>query len=153
MIPGIYAMELHFFTGFHWFVILFSSASWVNRQTINSLTPGRCSNIKSVIWECSVQIMFMNTSCEIALRRVPKQYNDIIMGAIASQITSLTIANSTVYSEADQIKYHSSASLAFVQGIPQEPVNYLHKWPVMQKMFLFDDVIMKYLIIGQRLSR
>ena len=29
-------------------------------------------------------------------------YNDVIMGAIASQITSLTIAYPTVYSDADQ---------------------------------------------------
>ena len=32
-------------------------------------------------------------------------YNDVIMGAIASQITSLTIVYSIVYSDADQIKY------------------------------------------------
>ena len=44
-------------------------------------------------------------------------YNDVIMGAIASQITSLTIVYSTVYSDADQRKHQSSASLAFVQGI------------------------------------
>ena len=36
------------------------------------------------------------------------------MVAMASQITSLTIVYSTVYSGADQSKYHSSASLAFV---------------------------------------
>ena len=35
------------------------------------------------------------------------------MGAIASQITSLTIVDSTVYSDADQRKHQSSASLAF----------------------------------------
>ena len=40
-----------------------------------------------------------------------------IMGAIASQITSLTIVYSTVYSDADQRKHQSSASLAFVRGI------------------------------------
>ena len=42
------------------------------------------------------------------------------MGAIASQITSLTIVYSTVYSDADQRKHHSSASLAFVWGIHRE---------------------------------
>ena len=36
------------------------------------------------------------------------------MGAIASQITSLTIVYSTAYSDADQRKHQSSASLAFV---------------------------------------
>ena len=60
------------------------------------------------------------------------------MTAIASQITSLTIVYSTVYSDADQRKHQSSASLAFVWG----PVNSPHKWPVTRKMFPFDDVIM-----------
>ena len=35
------------------------------------------------------------------------------MGAIASQITSLMIVYSTVYSDANQRKHQSSASLAF----------------------------------------
>ena len=41
-------------------------------------------------------------------------YCDVIMGAMAFQITSLTIVYLTVYSEADQRKHKSSASLAFV---------------------------------------
>ena len=57
-------------------------------------------------------------------------------------ITSLTIVYSTVYSGADQRKHQSSASLAFVWGIHQWPVNSPHKWPVTRKMFPFDDVIM-----------
>ena len=48
---------------------------------------------------------------------VLNHYNDVIMGAIASQITSLTIVYSIVYSDADQRKHQSSASLAFVRGI------------------------------------
>ena len=69
-------------------------------------------------------------------------YDDVIMSAIASQITSLTIVYSTVYSGADQSKHQSSASLAFVWGIHRGPVNSTHKWPVTRKMFPFDDVIM-----------
>ena len=64
------------------------------------------------------------------------------MGAIASQITSPTIVYSTVYSDADQRKQQSSASLAFVRGIHRGPVNSLHKWPVTRNMFPFYDVIM-----------
>ena len=45
------------------------------------------------------------------------------MGAMASQITSLTIVNSTVYSDANQRKHKSSASLAFVRWIHRAPVN------------------------------
>ena len=45
-----------------------------------------------------------------------KHHNgDVIMGAIASQITSLTIVYSTVYADADK-KNQSSASLVFVRG-------------------------------------
>ena len=44
------------------------------------------------------------------------------MGTVASQITSLTIVYSTIYSDADQRKHQSSASLAFVRGIHRGPV-------------------------------
>ena len=71
-------------------------------------------------------------------------YDDVIMGTIASQITSLTSVYSTVYSGADQSKHQSSASLAFVWGIHRGPVNSPHKWPVTRKMFPFDDVIMRW---------
>ena len=64
------------------------------------------------------------------------------MGAMASQITSLTIVYSTVYSDTDQRKHQSSTSLAFVRGIRRWPVNSLRKRPVTRKMLPFDDVIM-----------
>ena len=70
-------------------------------------------------------------------------YDDVIMTTMASQITSLTIVYSIVYSDADQRKYQSSASLTFVWGIHRGPVNSPHKWPVTRKMFPFDDVIME----------
>ena len=72
----------------------------------------------------------------------PYHYNDDIMGAMASQVTSLTVVYSTIYWGADQRKHQSSASLAFVRGIHRWPVNFPHKWPVTRKMFPFDDVIM-----------
>ena len=61
---------------------------------------------------------------------------------IASQITSLTIVYSAVYSSADQRKHQSSASLAFVRGIHRGPLNPPHTWPVKRKTLPFDDVIM-----------
>ena len=64
------------------------------------------------------------------------------MSAMASQITSLTIVYSTVYSGTDQRKHQSSALLAFVRGIHWGPVNSLHKGPLTRKIFPFDDVIM-----------
>ena len=68
--------------------------------------------------------------------------SDVIMATVTSQITSLTIVYSTVYSGADQRKHQSSASLAFVRGIHRWPVNSPHKGPVTRKMLPFDDVIM-----------
>ena len=44
-----------------------------------------------------------------------RHYSDVIMGMMASKITSLGIVYSTVYSGADQRKHQSSASLAFVK--------------------------------------
>ena len=78
--------------------------------------------------------------------QLTKHYDDLIMGAMASQIISLTIVYSTVYWDADQRKHQSSASLAYVCGIHRGPVNSPHKWPVLRKMFPFHDVIMKHLI-------
>ena len=53
--------------------------------------------------------------CELPDRNI--HYDDVIMSVMASQITSLIIVYSTVYSGADQRKHQSFASLAFVQGI------------------------------------
>ena len=62
-------------------------------------------------------------------------YCDVIMGAMTSKITSLTIVYSTIHSGGDQRKHQSSALLAFVRGIHRWPVNSPHKWPVTRKMF------------------
>ena len=47
-------------------------------------------------------------------------YDDVIMTTMAAQITSLTVVYSTVYSDANQRKHQSSASLAFVWGIHRD---------------------------------
>ena len=70
-------------------------------------------------------------------------YNDVIMSAMASQITSLTIVYSTVYSR----RRSKKTSKLFFTGlgvwrIHRWPVNSPHKWPVTHKKAPFDDVIM-----------
>ena len=67
--------------------------------------------------------------------------SDVIMGAMVSQITSLTMVCSTVYSGADHRKHQNPASLAFVRGIHRWPVNSPHKEPVTREMFSLDNVI------------
>ena len=68
-------------------------------------------------------------------------YSDVIMGTMASQITSLTIVYSIVHSGTDQRKHQGSASLGFARGIHR--VNSPHIGPVTWKMFPFDETIMK----------
>ena len=56
-------------------------------------------------------------------------YSDVMMSAMASQITSVLIVYSTVCSDAGQRKHQSSASLAFVWRNHRWPVNSPHIWP------------------------
>ena len=74
------------------------------------------------------------------------------MSLMASQITSLTIVYSAVYSGADQRKLQSSASLAFVRWIHRGSANSPHKRPVTRKMFPFDDVIMNVKLFKVRFT-
>ena len=76
-------------------------------------------------------------------------YSDVIMGTIASQITSLMIVYSTVYSDTDQRKHQSSASLAFVRGIHRGPVNSPHKCPVTRKCFHLMTSSWRYLAMHE----
>ena len=82
------------------------------------------------------------------INRIPElcvdHYSDVTMGAMASRITILPIVYFTVYSGEYHRKHQSSASLAFLRGIHQWPVNSQHKWPVTRKMVPFDDVIMMF---------
>ena len=63
---------------------------------------------------------------------------DVTMSVTVSQITGVFIICSAVGSGADQIKYQSSASLAFVWRIHRWP----RKGPVKRNMFPFYDVTM-----------
>ena len=61
--------------------------------------------------------------------------NDVIMSAMAFQITGVSMVCSTVFWSADQKRHQSIASLAFARGIYRWPVNSPHKGQVTQKMF------------------
>ena len=77
-------------------------------------------------------------------------YSDVIMSAMASQITDVSIVYSTVCSGADKRKHQSSAALAFVTGIHRWPVNSPHKGQVTRKML--DDVIMRMILFKLQLG-
>ena len=90
----------------------------------------------------NTHIQHIRTSMH-TVRTCCEHYCDVIMSAMASNITSAWIVCSTVCSGADQRKHQSSASLAFVRWIHRWPVDSPHKGPVTRKLFSFDDVIMK----------
>ena len=64
------------------------------------------------------------------------------MSAMESQITSLTIAYSSVYSRRRWKKTSKLRITGLVRGIDRWPVNSPHKGPVTRKVFPFEDVIM-----------
>ena len=101
---------------------------------------GSCHDSKFVITGDTGDCYYDNLQCP----QSQQHYSDIIMSRMASQITSLTVVYSTVYSSTDQRKHQSFASLAIVRGIHRWLVNSPHKGPVTQKMFSFDDVIIMY---------
>ena len=83
-----------------------------------------------------------------------KRYSDVIMSAMASQITGVSIVCLTVvFAGADQIKHQSPASLAFVRGIHRWPVDSPHKGPETRKMFPLDDVILDIVFISMDLYK
>ena len=110
------------------------TAQWEYRAYIffvkNTITM--CASFRYFIY-CVVHVQSICWGC--------LHYNDVIMSAMASQITSVSIVYPTVCFGADQRK-QNSASLAFVRGIHRWPVNSPHKGPVTRKMFPFDGVIM-----------
>ena len=81
---------------------------------------------------CVTRSQWVNTTWSIrdAIQCTPARSSYSITSAMASQITSPTIINPTIYSGAYQGKHRSSASLAFAMGIHQWPVNSRHKGPV-----------------------
>ena len=62
---------------------------------------------------------------------------------MASEITSLTIVYSTVYSRRRSKKTSKLRVTGLCAGIHRWPVNSPHKGPVTRKLFPFDDVIMR----------
>ena len=87
-----------------------------------------CIKIQFSLWKKHLKMMsgkyapfrFGLNALKYRFDRCVPHYDDVIMRAIASQSTSLTIVYSTVYSGADQRKHESSASLAFVWGIHRD---------------------------------
>ena len=94
----------------------------VSSHIPNQLSQGIVSALKNCFRAHAYNIRFRKTHTVLMVFDVVtvQHYTDAIMTTMASQITSLTVVYSTVYSDANQRKHQSSASLAFVWGIHRD---------------------------------
>ena len=139
----IVSFLLHYIIRLYWSMTILSWANNMNRWSNTSHRIGRrqwlrwkLSGLVKILWSVFVPKKHV-------IYKSNQHYNDLTMSAMTSQIISLTIVYSSVYSGTDKRKHQSSASLAFVREIHRSPVNFPHKGPVKRKMCPFDDVIMK----------
>ena len=82
------------------------------------------------------------------LNHKPTHYCVVIMNAMASQITGVSIVYSTVCADADPKNIKPPRYWPFVRGIHRWPVDSPHKGPVTWKLFPLDDVIMTIRCMG-----
>ena len=91
---------------------------WWNRPSLVRIMACRLFGTKplsvSMVAYCKLELW---QQIAVKFESRCNSFNDVIMGAVASQITSITIFYSIVYLDADQRKHQSSASLAFVRGM------------------------------------
>ena len=93
--------------------------------------------------ECLLSVLWRKVAVVLSGFGVAINYSDVIMDTVASQIPSLTIVYSFVYSDADQKNIKAPRHWPLCGEIHRGPVNSPHKWPVTWKMFPFHDVIMR----------
>ena len=80
--------------------------------------------------------------CRIPVQQFSSHFSDVIMRVMASQITSGCLHNCLFRRRLKKTSKLCVTDLC--EGNPQvtdEPMDSPHKWPVIQKMFPFDDVI------------
>ena len=102
---------------------IWCSRSWMNLcfpviftslVVISQVEPGVASHLCATM---SIDMTRINKHVTLS------HYSDVILSTIASQITSFAIVYSTVFSDTDERKHQSSASLAFVRVIRRWSVN------------------------------
>ena len=78
--------------------------------------------------QCKSNLVWHIICCGVHLCK--SYYNDVIISSMASQITSLTIVYSAVYSGLGQRKHQSSASLAFVREFRAQMASIAENVPI-----------------------
>ena len=94
---------------------------WVNTYLLTRITIGVCDYISMYCCTSLLMFIYVTVKKNFSLAPFTLHYIDVMMSAMASQITSHRSVYSTVYSGTDQSKQQCSASLVLVRGI--------HRWP------------------------
>ena len=127
------------FSDFHWWICYI----WV--RVLTAITPHAMA-----VWHVDG---IMQYGIEYIQVIRPLHYNNVIMSAMAFQITSLTIVYSTVYSR----RRSKKTSKLRVGGLGVGNSSVTGEFPAQRasntKMFPFDDVIMSHCILFLYLSR
>ena len=107
--------------------------------------------VKVLYWKGPTFNQVMHSGIRLIFPMICGWTSDVIMDAMASQITGVSIVCSTVCWGADNRKHQSSVSLALVGGTHRWPADSPHKGSVTRKMFPFDDAIMhvQYISVHQ----
>ena len=97
---------------------------------LSSRVPSRLhsTSFRKILWNLEVDILVIkifvslcnftvSVDCREACQSI-SHYGDVILGVIASQITSLTIVYSTINSDTDQRKHHSRVTGLSVGNSP-----------------------------------
>ena len=92
----------------------------INKNACGNNLPPTCPDIHQIRTVKAELIHTVIHDFSVWMRR--DHYRDVIISAMASQTTSVSIVYSIVCWGVDQRKHQSSAPLAFVRGI--------HRWPV-----------------------
>ena len=110
----LYELLYHRLNAYHVIIILLSSGLVTSKdaQWCELLSVASKNTISHMIYIFILMLCF----------QVAMHQSDVIMSAMASQITGVSIICSTVCSGAYERKYQSYASLTFARGI--------HRWPV-----------------------
>ena len=123
-----------------WVMALLAVNSWVILSRFKQWPSAKMIPFSS-------QVNIANMSYENTSRSTTRDpllvtwhYNDVKMGSMASQITSLTIVHSTVLFRRRSKKTSKLRVTGLCSG--NSPVNSPHKRTVTRKMFPFDDVIL-----------
>ena len=88
--------------------------SWHGNASVRALDEGNPPVAEAEFWCCMCASTWNAVEQTVDISVI--HYSDVIMDTMASQITSLTIGYSSVYSGADQRKHQSSASLELCAG-------------------------------------